>query len=67
MKPHFSRKIAAKRDFREQGGGAEAEASNARQGIATNLPRAQPLKARFLPFSSDYFIFLLAYLLRRKN
>ena len=42
-----SRKIAAERDFREQGGGAEAEASNARQGIARNLPRAQPLKASF--------------------
>ena len=37
-----SRKIAAERDFREQGGGAEAETSNARQGIARNLPRAQP-------------------------
>ena len=42
-----SRKIAAERDFREQGGGAEAEASNARQGIAKNRPRAQPLKAQF--------------------
>ena len=42
-----SRKIATKRDFREQGGGAEAEASNARQGIAKNRPRAQPLKAQF--------------------
>ena len=35
-----SRKIAAQRDFREQGGGAQAEASNARQGIARNRPRA---------------------------
>ena len=35
-----SRKIAAQRDFREQGGEAEAEASNARQGIARNQPRA---------------------------
>ena len=54
----YSRKIAAKRDFREQGGGAEAEASNARQGIATNLPRAQPLKARF---SDAQLIFIKPY------
>jgi len=30
--------------FVNKGGGAEAETSNARQGIAKNLPRAQPLK-----------------------
>ena len=29
-----------------KGGGAEAETSNARQGIAKNLPRAQPLKSQ---------------------
>ena len=29
-----------------KGGGAEAERSNARQGIAKNLPRAQPLKSQ---------------------
>ena len=29
-----------------KGGGAEAEASNARQGIVKNLPRAQPLKSQ---------------------
>ena len=47
IKPQTHGKSQRSEIFVNKGGGAEAEASNARQGIAKNRPRAQPLKAWF--------------------
>ena len=46
IKPHSHGKSQRSEIFVNKGGGAEAERSNARQGIARNLPRAQPLKSQ---------------------
>ena len=47
IKPHSHGKSQRSEIFVNKGGGAEAEASNARQGIARNRSRAQPRKAWF--------------------